>query len=1245
MLTNQNNERKAAGQVVSTKLSIIIPVYNAEPFLRKTLDSVLEQSLKEIEVICVDDGSTDSSLSILHEYEGKDPRVKVLCQQNQYAGAARNKGLEAATGKYIHFLDADDSVLPYAYEALYNKMVKYDLDMIRCAALDWDVQRKCYVEIPRDSLSKLRPGDFNRLVGTEDGSPLYKVGVTPWEGLYRRSFLMEKGIRFDELFCVNDRSFFTAALTNSTRTMISRDRLVLHNTNQAASLIGKRAQNFDCHFRSIENTVKRMAKDGIESEVQERVLNECFIDLFAWFCRFCKDPELAEAAPDLRNSILEQTAQFVGNYRGPFGYTLRMKYNKALRQIETLNGTSVILPKTHPIHEACEMPKVSVVVPTYNVEDYLNEALHSLTTQTLEEIEFICVNDGATDGSLVIMKEYAAIDKRFRILDGPNGGYGKAMNRGIDAARGEYLGILEPDDFVSANMFEELYNVAHENDLDLVKADFYRFMVNPNGSLAKKVFHLSGNQNYYNRVLSPLKEPQTFTFVINTWSGIYRMAFINRFHIRHNETPGASYQDNGFWFQTFCHAQRAYFVNKPYYMNRRDNPNSSMYSKGKMYAVTEEYRFIKERLEEEPELFQKVQRIYYAKKLSNFFVTLYRLDPSLQLEYLHHMRDEFKEPYEQDLIDPEFIGKSYWNSFPEIMADPDAWHEHVCVSVVIPVYNTEKYLRQTLNSILFKNEIRFEVICVDDGSTDNSLAILREYEAKDPRVHVITQANAGAGAARNAGMKFARGEYLSFLDADDVFEPDVLCRAYDKARELDADIVVYRCDLFDDETGQKTPGQYAIKDALLPVKQPFAGADIPIDIFRAFVGWPWDKLFRASFVRDNNLKFQEQRTTNDLLFVYSAIVKAQRIAIMNTILAHHRRHGDSISTTREKSWRCFYDALIALRNQLKAWGLYETREQDFINYSLQFSLWHVNTLRRPAYYALYNKLKDEWLAELGVTDHEMGYFYNRWEYYQLQQLLSLDADEFQFWRSRKERTAANDRIRRLNSQVSTLRASNNALSERFSIFATARIDIKNAGTAANDIEILELSDPTANCVVAEWDSNKTGKSHLIRANAKKDNGKLSVKLRCKGDGDLQFTLRGLDIRDENGKRIPAWIFYKKCSVNDKEVFTSPVSLWHDLPCEFSRKVSDGEIVTLQVEWESDARAAVFMAHKELDIQRKHANTSIALQKRAKPLDARLKDAYEINRSLDQQLKDIRSGMSFRIGRIITYIPRKILGRD
>ena len=314
------------------------------------------------------------------------------------------------------------------------------------------------------------------------------------------------------------------------------------------------------------------------------------------------------------------------------------------------------------------------------------------------------------------------------------------------------------------------------------------------------------------------------------------------------------------------------------------------------------------------------------------------------------------------------------------------------VSVIIPVYNVENYLRQCLDSVVNQTLREIEIICVNDSSTDGSLAILEEYAQKDDRIQVITQPNAGAGAARNRGMDLAKGEYLSFLDSDDFFEPAMLEKAYNLAEQNRADFVVYKSDQYHTEENKFVPVSWAVREQEIPPYPVFNYRQLTDNVFKVFVGWAWDKLFSREFVKKHQLRYQEQRTSNDMLFVFSAIVLAQRISLLPEVLLHQRRDSkDSLSKTRENSWWCFHDALLALRERLQKEGLYPELEKDFINYALHFTLWNYNTLAEPTKHTLKEKLAAEWLEELGIAGKPGEYFYNQKEYEQYQELFGTGA--------------------------------------------------------------------------------------------------------------------------------------------------------------------------------------------------------------------------------------------------------------
>lgn len=302
------------------------------------------------------------------------------------------------------------------------------------------------------------------------------------------------------------------------------------------------------------------------------------------------------------------------------------------------------------------------------------------------------------------------------------------------------------------------------------------------------------------------------------------------------------------------------------------------------------------------------------------------------------------------------------------------------VSVIIPAWNASPYLRQCLDSVISQTLMEIEIICVDDGSTDDTPDILREYAEKDARIIVIRQENRGAGAARNNALRRAKGKYLSFLDSDDFFEPGMLEKSYEAAEKNQADIVVFGCDYYSESSGRFRSCPNSINRLILPSGKVFSLRDVRKDAFRLFFGWAWDKLIRTDLVLENSLAFQEQRTTNDLLFVFSTLVLSQRITVLSELLAHHRRGKSSLSVTREISWECFFNALTALKKQLITFGLFSRFEQDYMNYALHFSLWQLNSLKEPAYSRLYGKLRSEWFDILGIPAYPPEKFYSQHKY-------------------------------------------------------------------------------------------------------------------------------------------------------------------------------------------------------------------------------------------------------------------------
>ncbi len=322
------------------------------------------------------------------------------------------------------------------------------------------------------------------------------------------------------------------------------------------------------------------------------------------------------------------------------------------------------------------MPKVSVIIPVYNVEKYLRQCLDSVVNQTLKDIEIICVDDGSTDYSSSILDEYAAKDKRIQVIHKENGGYGKAMNTGIDHATGEYIGIVEPDDYVELNMFETLYNKAIETNVDFVKSNFYQFKED----LHQQIISLDNLGKYYNRIIKVQNEQGVFNCGMNTWTGIYKTDFIKKNNIRYNETPGARYQDQGFWFQTLIFANTAYFLNIPFYHYRYFQNNSTNNPNGFKWIQTE-YKYIYNILNNYPEKMAKYCPIYYKFKFANYLFNYYKLDEKSKKSNLKVFRKDFEQDYKDGKIDLSVFSDEEQDMFNLLMKYPRKFYKKMTNSV------------------------------------------------------------------------------------------------------------------------------------------------------------------------------------------------------------------------------------------------------------------------------------------------------------------------------------------------------------------------------------------------------------------------------------------------------------------------------------------------------------------------------------------------------------------------------------
>ena len=289
------------------------------------------------------------------------------------------------------------------------------------------------------------------------------------------------------------------------------------------------------------------------------------------------------------------------------------------------------------------------------------------------------------------------------------------------------------------------------------------------------------------------------------------------------------------------------------------------------------------------------------------------------------------------------------------------------VSVIIPVYNVEKYLGECLDSILGQTLKDIEVLCVDDGSTDGSAKILAGYAARDSRLRQISSAHGGAGAARNKGLDEANGEYLFFCDADDWLDRGALGALCRMAKSSSSDVVLTGMRYFDDATHDEYR-VWTVDRKALGLPRTFAPTLLAERLFTALRAQMGGRLFRRSFVRDLGVRFQEQPRVNDLAFVATALALAERISVDDSARYHYRKNqGGNLSSGIDRMPEMSARAWLRVREELLARGIFDQFRAAFSRAASQSLYEVVVSMRDPAAMeSFFRKAKDELLPALGI---------------------------------------------------------------------------------------------------------------------------------------------------------------------------------------------------------------------------------------------------------------------------------------
>ncbi|MBO5057622.1 MAG: glycosyltransferase [Lachnospiraceae bacterium] len=477
----------------NVKVSVIIPVYNTEQYLAESIESALDQTLKEIEIIVVDDGSSDDSGRIADAYAALYGNISVIHQENQNLGGARNTGLYAAKGRYIQYLDSDDVLRPEALEHLFNFAEKKAADVVTCDAVSFCEETFDTSVMNNYTRNKIGIDSEKVWNGKEFWNTFYKQGGV-FNNAYllfcRKDFLDEHKISFEKGVYYEDNEHGLKIHLLAQRLVYLPEQLYVRRYRTGSIITSPCSMT---HLLSQITSVKKI-----------------WTNLFT-FCTQqdnteCVSIYLASNIRKIRN-VWERTEmidypQLVGKLEDLFSFIEQNKdaverVTKGLVFHNILELTDYVLSKEaelginmhllqnisrqrhlfHYLEKHVEMQQyreiwVSVVVPIYNAESYLEECLDSILEQTFPNLEILLIDDGSTDGSADVCKRFRKIDKRVKYFYKFNGGSTSARKLGVQNATGKYVMFIDADDYIKPDMISYMVDIAENNEADIVTDTF-----------------------------------------------------------------------------------------------------------------------------------------------------------------------------------------------------------------------------------------------------------------------------------------------------------------------------------------------------------------------------------------------------------------------------------------------------------------------------------------------------------------------------------------------------------------------------------------------------------------------------------------------------------------------------------------------------------------------------------------------------------------------------------------------------
>lgn len=600
-------------------LAVIIPFYNSSDTVDSCLNSIINNKCGiDIEIICIDDGSTDNTLDILNKYKSKDSRIKIISQKNLYAGVARNNGMLNCNSKYITFVDSDDKLSSIEnLEKAFLYAQNNSIDVLCCGASEININgefiRNLDYVLRKDFIGNQK---IFKLDDLKDVAFMTFSGV-PWGKLYKKSLIDKHNIEFLNLKRSEDFYFVQIALMRAEKISYKDYPLIQHRVGSTTNLESnkdetplifwqadikfheyvmshpelhkfilpmqistmnrffynavsvKKLESFKqivdtiinyskselpaCDFSKISDASKYVIKK-FNSLVSEKTLLDIF---FERFCNLDYSAKVDFLTKNL-NINIEQNSKFL---------SLTTKNEKSSPKVCTDDGYKIIKQGNRD-----NKPFLSVIIPVYNVQDYLEKCLDSIINQKGIELEIICVDDGSTDNSLDILKDYAQKYDFITVISQKNLMAGIARNNGLQFASGKYVHFVDSDDWLNENIYKKIFSVPGSKDANLILCSYLTYNQTTH-EMKSDYFFSKMSAGMFNRVMSFEKNSKLLlNSPVVPWNKIIKRDLLVKEKLAFDSLKCVN--DRSFNFKLLPIAQRIIIINEPIITYRIGNNKS-----------------------------------------------------------------------------------------------------------------------------------------------------------------------------------------------------------------------------------------------------------------------------------------------------------------------------------------------------------------------------------------------------------------------------------------------------------------------------------------------------------------------------------------------------------------------------------------------------------------------------------------------------------------------------------------------